>query len=124
MKRNLNLVRLILLEIEAIPPGRSLSPLKFDEFESEIIAGHIELLEEAGLIEAQLTRTFNHAGVRVVSNYNIRRLTWEGHDFIENARIKNVWDSFNVILKEKGGDISFSVAKALLIELAKKHFGI
>jgi hypothetical protein len=124
MKRDLNLVRLILLKIEETAPGQSVFHLTFEGFDPDIIAEHVEILHEAGLIEAILSRSMNNLGVLVISNYDIRRLTWEGHDFVANSRNKNIWEQFQLTVKEKGGDISFSVAKQLLTKLAINQFGL
>lgn len=116
MKRDMDLVRAILLiaenhEDEYLQPTdfrRGLSEQFPDsQWSSEKLAVHVKLLEEAGLVDAKF-----HTGGE--SFFDLR-LTWEGHEFISDARDPGVWEN----VKSKAGDSSFTLLKQILVEVAK-----
>ena len=53
MKRDMDLIRKILLRIEESPDFSFISPFDIEGYETEQISYHIELLDEAGLIKAK-----------------------------------------------------------------------
>jgi Hypothetical protein (DUF2513) len=124
MKRDLDLIRSILLEIENTPAGQSVHHLDFEGIDPAIIAEHVELLTQANLIDAKLARAFNYSGVLAVSNYDIRMLTWEGHDFVTNVKNKTVWDKVKSTIAEKGSEVPFHVVKVLAANYMSQLFGI
>ena len=95
MKRDMELIREILLSIEAgqkdfdtlsnehaevlrIAPEKPLS--KEDAVKLE---GHLDLLEQAGLIEIQFRST--------AGNIVAKGLTWQGHELVDSIRDPEVW---------------------------------
>jgi hypothetical protein len=88
MKRDLDLVRQILLEIEAAPPGTIIQKLTCKEFDEATIIEHIDIMIEANLLDGDIFKTFdcNGNGYLVSSGYLVRKITWQGHDFLDNAR--------------------------------------
>jgi hypothetical protein len=109
MKRDMDLVRAILFEVE-----------KHDDWESEFevcpegnytrqeIEYHITLCSEAGLIKAK--RWSFQEGLQP------SRLTWEGHEFLDAARDDNTWANAKEIMLQVGGFV-FSAAQQVLIQL-------
>ena len=124
MKRDLELIREILLRVEETPVGRSLSsPLKLDGYENDnVVAEHVRLLKEAGYIEAQIAIGFNQVGVHQVQDFSITRLLNDGHDFIANAKNPTVWKKTIDFLASKGGDVSLAVVKGVAAKMAFEHF--
>ncbi|PZV07639.1 MAG: hypothetical protein DCF32_06765 [Leptolyngbya sp.] len=124
MKRDLELIRAILLRVEETPIGRSLSsPLKVDGYGDDVIAEHVRLLKEAGYIEAQLVIGFNQVGVHQVQDFSITRLLNDGHDFIADAKNPTVWKKTIDFLASKGGDVSLAVVKGVAAKMAFEYFG-
>ena len=80
----------------------------------EQLVAHVEMMYEAGLIETNIQETFQE------KFFTSLRLTWEGHEFIANARNEDVWAE----TKEKSGDASFTVIKLVLAELVKRTLGL
>jgi hypothetical protein len=110
MKRDMELIRMILIEIEKQPSYLSEINLNFAGYSSEDIHYHVMLLCEAGLIVA-------HDQSSLSDIYWIpERLTWEGHEFLEASRDNNIWNKAKEIMS-KGGGFVFDVAKPLLIKL-------
>lgn len=111
MKRNMDLVRQILLEIEEQPFTSKWLDLEIDGFTREEITYHVMILYEAGLLEAVNLTT--HGGI----DWRPTRMTWEGHEFLEAARDDSRWQRAKSTMMEKAGGITFEVLKQLLMNL-------
>ena len=110
MKRNMDLIRAILLYVEEHDDGtKSLAvnaltlPDEYRTVNELSFFEHIALMKERGLIETD--------------GYLIRRLTWEGHEFLDNSRSPEVWNA----AKESAGHLSFGVFGSVLNHLAIHH---
>ena len=114
MKRNMNLVRDILIELEKRTFEQEYSELVVDGFGSEEIMYHIKLLYEAGLIHVQDMSGTNDIYLLPGS------LTWEGHEFLELARNETRWNKAKEIMTSKAGGFVFDVLKQLLSTLVKE----
>lgn len=125
MKRNPDIVRAILLQVEALPIGHSLESIKQDGEEGEdVIAEHVRLLKEASYIDALISEGMNDIGVKQVTFYSINRLLNDGHDFLANAKNESVWKQARTLIQEKGGDVSLAVLKAILANVAMQQSGL
>ena len=121
MKRNFDLIRKLLLEIESKDDGSGRLPeLEFADNDYETIE-HLLLMQEAGLIDAQDASTL---GGR---NLLVRRLTWQGHDFLGSVRDNAVWKKTKEGLNKVGSftfDAVLGLAKAYVKEQLAQHTGI
>ena len=70
MKRDMSLVREILLATEAHPPGQGPADIQVPGFSAEQVSYHVKIMAEAGLIEAL------DASTRRVGNMNHLRRRW------------------------------------------------
>ena len=116
MKRDMDLARKILKIVEDDSnPNRftSLTPLEEEGYNCEQIAYHVRLLAEAGLVEAIDTSTLQGM------SYEVRNLTWQGHDFLDASRDDTIWKKAKEIVLEKTGGLAFDTLKATLIDLGK-----
>jgi DNA-binding transcriptional ArsR family regulator len=87
VKRDLDLIRRILLATEEAPDFTlSCSDLASDDLPLATVAQHVQLLQEAGYLEANL---LDLEGQGVLDG-TIDRLTWAGHEFLEAARDNSV----------------------------------
>jgi predicted transcriptional regulator len=118
MKRDMELVRQILIAIEEQSAETSRSRLSIEGYSKEVINYHIMLLKEAGLIEARGTHGTS------TTSWTPTRLTWAGHEFLDAARNESVWNNTKEVVKDKGGAIPFEVLKDLLIKGAAAYFGL
>jgi hypothetical protein len=110
MKRDMDLIRQILLDLEAdveTAPGR---------YDLRTIFHHKALLVDAGLV----TGTTYHEG----SDYKalVGHLTWDGHEFLDAARDETGWKAVMKKVGESAGTTSMAVIQAMLIEFAKGRF--
>lgn len=119
MKRDLDLIRKILLAIEDHPQGYA-PDLKFDGYTDEQIGYQSYLLIDAGLAQGQDMAGFGSTG----PNSKIFKLTWAGHEFADAARNDKLWTKAMGIVKEKGGSVTMDVLKDLLTSLMKAAIGL
>jgi hypothetical protein len=110
MKRDFELVRKLLLDFEG--EGVDLSP-----YTEQQILYHKALLLEAGLAEGPKphysSREFSEIPDRVI----IRRLTWEGHDFIDAIRDEGRWQKVKDWIKEAGKILTLETLKEAISTL-------
>ena len=116
MKRDMDLVRLILLEIEkSSEDPRSQVRLKIQNYTFEQVSYHIMIMHEADLIEAVDSSTMGSSSV-----WYPKRLTWYGHEFLDAARNDSIWKK----AKEKASSMNFELLKELLLGLARQQLGV
>lgn len=98
MKRDLDLVREILLAVEAYQPAKasllqSISPRDFTGTEAQNFY-HINILVDAGFIKLAGRPT-------LAGDFAVHGMTMQGHDFLDAIKEKSVWDH----TKERVGKI-------------------
>ena len=115
MKRDLDLIRLLLMQAEGEQPAPDLSA-----YSEEQIVYHSALMIEAELVVGNIVEDQNGypAGTTVI------RLTWAGHEFLDAARDNTTWNKTTTKMKESGQSLSFEVVKALLVGTVKQHLGL
>ena len=114
MKRDLDLGRSILQQIEATQTVRDWIDLTVEGHTDEEVSYHVMLLAKEGLIEATDLSTSDGFEWKPI------RLTWAGHEFLDAARDESQWSKAKAIVLKKSGGLSFDVLKAVLIDLVKK----
>jgi Hypothetical protein (DUF2513) len=132
MKRDWELLRWILSESQSCQASKSLAlsemltsqMIYFDisqqSWSRDEVYEHILLLKDGNLIETEIPpRNFGSSKSIV-----IKRLTMEGHDFIDQAKDETIWKRALATVKEKGGSISSPVMAQLLSSLVKQHLGL
>ena len=115
MKRDMDLVRKILMVCEEQEHGRVSGELQIDGFSDEQIGYHAFLMIEAGLAHG-----FDQSGAGDPSPQGrIISLTWEGHEFLEASRNEGLWNKAKQAAGASGGMV-LGVLKSVLIDLATK----
>jgi hypothetical protein len=114
MKRDMELIRLLLQEIEGEEPKPDLSG-----YSDAAKLYHLDLMEEEGLVRGTILRDGGRACVA-----NIDRLTNAGHDFLEASRSDTIWRKFKEKLLDVGGGVSMPVATELLKKLVREALGL
>jgi len=118
MKRNMDLVRNILIAIEDHDTGFAPESIQIPGHTDGEVGFHLVLMNEAGLIKATDVTEFGGSSPSAVAE----RLTWEGYEFLDAARNATVWARVQRIVAEKGGSISFEVLKFVVMQTAKEFF--
>lgn len=111
MKRDLDLARQLLLDIENRGTDCSVSVLRSgtNHQSEEQVRYHLRLLIDAGLLK-EIDRT--SAGIPCV------RLTHDGHELLELARSENRWREAKYACQERIGGLSLSVVRGILLRWA------
>lgn len=120
MKRDMDLVRELLLKVEEAPADGldEIENLKIDKFTTQEIFYHIALLKEAGLVEAHI----NYANDGPNSAW-ITRMTWNGHELLDAIRDETVWGKTKEELKKVGGSAGLEVVKQIAIQIGVQLLG-
>ena len=115
MKRDMDLVRKILLKIEESAPFETVQNLTIENYDMQEVAYHCEMMYQKGLIkEYQGDTVDNYNGV--ISFY-VADLTWEGQDFLETVRDNSVWKKTKDTLKKKGLPLVIETIKTISTEI-------
>jgi DNA-binding transcriptional ArsR family regulator len=119
MKRDMELVRQILLELEKKTAPKSTMPEpEFPGYTPEQISYHVEIMYQAGLITAHDEGTIN-----IYQWYPVN-LTWQGHEFLDAARNETFWKKATGKLSEVTGGLSLELLKDVLLSQARQQLGI
>ena len=116
MKRDLDLIRKILLEIEKMPAGSD--PVQIHsvggDYSSEEITHHLGLVHDVGFIDAEKIATYDG------TTYLVHRMTWGGHDYLDSVRSDAVWSRVQRKLGKIGGTAALESVKQLAIEVTNE----
>ncbi|MEA2994201.1 MAG: hypothetical protein QOD40_3121 [Alphaproteobacteria bacterium] len=114
MRRDMNLIRELLLKLESLPirsggivhisPGDA--EVAIQDYSEDQVGYHLSLLKEQRLIETP--------GSQPMIGIIFRRLTWEGHDFLDAVRDPEIWKK-----TKKGTEAVGSFTFELVKDLAR-----
>ena len=125
MTRDMDLVRSLLLEIDA-----SKEPLTFPDFlgpgadqeHRGRVAYHLKMLiQQAGLVSGIDAKS--HSGPAWLR----LELTWSGHEFLDQVRDPEIWQKAKAGAAKAGGfsiELLSALAKGLIRKQVEKHTGI
>lgn len=116
MKRDMDLVRSLLLKLEEYPHGYPPSSIEVNGHSNEEIGYHFLLMAEAGLIVGNEISALEAASPSAIPT----RLTWYGHDFLDACRDEGRWKKAQGIFAKVGG-VTMDVAIKILTELLTKQ---
>lgn len=122
MKRDLGLIYEILESIEQSDhdPREWIHPreLASGDYSVEQISYQVELLDDADFVVG-----WDLSGG---DSYEVaaKRLTMTGHEFLDAARSKDVWEKMLAAAKEKSLPMTLEVGQTILQAFAKKKLGL
>jgi hypothetical protein len=121
MKRNLDLIRYILISCEEDNSRRlCCSDLVNDEYSFEEISYHVELLIDEFLVEAD--------GVGVLGSmyddFIINRLTAPGHDYLDSVRDASIWKQTKSHIGSSLPSVPLSIISEVASSILKSKLGI
>ncbi len=117
MKRDIELIKLILEHFENKADWKVEKDLEINGYERQLVSYHVDIMYEAGLINGEVLSSINGRIYDVLPF----RLTWAGHEFLDNIRDKSRWNKIKEILKDKGGSFSFELIKTLASKIAEQQ---
>lgn len=113
MRRDIDLVRHILLAVEdADRPVKARELVGEDRTFPEVVY-HIELLRAHGLVDADVTR------MRGATSAVVKGLTWEGCDYLDAMRDDRVWERAKVAVAAAVGTTTLAVFKEACVQAAR-----
>ena len=110
MKRDMDLIRLIMLREE----GDDSSDLS--SYSDEQTNYHIALLIEANYLDGK-THYSSRGGKnseKIPDFVHIKKITWNGHEFLDQARSNSTWEKAKKYLSDKGQSLSIDSIKIAL----------
>ena len=120
MKRDLDLIRKILLRIEAHDFGFAPEEIEIEGYTEEQISFHIFLLGDAGLLKVDENTVIGCTSPSAIPSH----LTWAGYEFLESAKDETVWGKAKEKVIKPAGGVAFSVLLDWLKAEAKTRLGL
>ena len=117
MKRNMELVRQILTQIEERSRGIGQVAIDIPGYTPQEVYYHIKLLHDAGLVEAWDCSAGSLC-------WAVKDLTFKGHEFLNPIKNEKVWAGVMQTVKEKAIDLPFAVLTTLATKLAADYLGL
>lgn len=114
MKRDMDLVRSILLEVEEATRPLSAGDLDYRGHSQEEVACHVNPMAERGLLGATSIGSWSRPTVYI----SINGQTWDGQDFLDVMRDERVFARAKKAVKASLGTTTFDVIKAVLAKLS------
>jgi hypothetical protein len=131
MRRDMDLVRELVLRIEAFPApdgpldsywqlDASQPAMKFEGYTDAEVNYHVRLLAQAGFL----------VGVKELggsSDVMAKGLSWSGHDFAASVRDPEIWHATKEGAKKVGGfsvDLLVALAKGFIKKKIEDHTGV
>ncbi len=136
MNRDWDLIRDVLLQIEAHPapkmPGLDYGALgttrpdgdePIEDPRRAFIHYNVGLAVADGLVKASPLESARHGAKRVL-RYHSLELTPQGHEFLDAARDAEIWNRAKKRAGGQFGQLAFEVLKDLLISLGRSTLGL
>lgn len=109
MKRDWDVIREVLLEVESLDSAKfeTIQYGPASESDQPIKEEHGVLLWKAGFIDGA------DAGSMDGDSILAQELTWAGHDLLQTIRSEAVWERIKTTAREKSIELTFDAVKAL-----------
>ena len=108
MKRDMDLIRLILLEVEKSEEDE-IENIQIQGYSEKDIMFNAKLMYENDLISDYKTD--------ILDNYYIGQLTWNGSDYLDKVRDDSNWKKIKDVIKEKAFPFTFDIVKSVATKL-------
>lgn len=121
MKRDMELVReiLIFFEEKETPGLVEIPPI--EGYDDLTIKTHLVMMHDAGLLRCEPVKSSSSDRVIYVIPFE---LTWAGHDFVQMMRDDNLWKKAKEYVIMPGASWSFEILKGWAAIEIKKRLGI
>ena len=124
MKRDMDLVRCILTQVEGADGPVPLDALTCGKWSVSEVAYHVRMMQAHGLLDATLREGY-HGSVILGE---VDALTWDGLDYLDAIRDDGVWQRTKKAVKEAAGSTTLAVIKDAACMVAtqaiRNHLGI
>jgi|SRR5688572_11845634 len=120
MKRDLDLVRKIVLAVEALPSNGTNDEIEIEGYTREEIGYHSYLIVDSGFAKGIDVTTMSDRSPM----WMILHLTSAGHDFADASRDEATWTKATGLVKEKAGGVTIEIIKDVLVGVIKGTLGM
>lgn len=125
MKRDLDLVRSILLYVENADDEVDTDDMAAERWPIETVAYHVGLMEHHGLLDVlQDFRDMNGTTIELV----VAGITWDGQDYLDSIREPNVWDRVKKTLASTVGSTTLDAVRQtgsmVALAMVREGFGM
>jgi hypothetical protein len=112
MKRDLDLIRDILLSVESWNGSQPLTlrSLTYEGKTTQEIGYQIELLNDFGYIDVRIIK--DHVGIGYLDAF-IVRMKMAGHEYLDSVRSPEVWNKTKTTLEKAGGGAALDASRIL-----------
>lgn len=114
MKRDMDLVRELLLKLEESSANVMMADLSVQGFTEEELSHHLRIMYGAGLIDAHETTSSSGPG------WLIRDITWQGYEFLDDARKSDNWQKAKDLALRTAGSLSLQALQLALGEVVRR----
>ena len=115
MKRDIDLVRKILLFLEQDETEQETNT-DLSDVEEQILLYHAHILIQAEYLEGNIS---TYESGEFAGDITSCELTWQGHEFLDSIRDKNVWGKISPVLSTSK-NVSFFIVKEMAAEAFKR----
>jgi uncharacterized protein DUF2513 len=124
MKRDMDLVRELLLAVEAAPADAILAnrDLQFSGHSDVDVAEHVMLLADGGLLDVIDAAAMRSPGTP--RQFYIRGITWTGYEYLDSVRNPEIWRKTKSTIVEKGAELTMDLVMAVAKALIKQQVGL
>lgn len=112
MKRDMNLVRSILIASADSDNPLSAGAFVDNERDIDAVIYHIKIMYDAGLIEASFKKSWE----KPIADATVISPTWEGNDFLDAVRNEKVWKKVSLKIAQMAGTATFDIIKSLAVK--------
>ncbi len=109
MKRDMELIRTILLSIEEQYNATAIYNLEIDGFDMPTVAYHCKIMYEAGLISDYKAQYADNE----LYSFAVGSLTWDGNDYLDKVRSDSIWDKTKNAIQQRGLPLIFDTIKTV-----------
>jgi hypothetical protein len=117
MKRDMDLARKILLAVEEKDDYVIPIVPDIDGYDKKQIYYHIQLLDQAGLVESKSSSTYDKG-----TSWYVKSLTFPGHDFLDASRNDTIWNKAKESNKSTGLSLTLDLLKLSLNDIIISQF--
>jgi hypothetical protein len=120
VKRDLDLIRKLVLAVEDSPTGFVTGDIAVEGYSAEEIGYHSYLIVDAHLAEGfGLTASGDTSPC-----WRILNLTSAGHDFADTVRSDSTWNKATSMIRDKAGGVTLDILKQVLIGIVRSGLGL
>lgn len=120
MRRDMDLVRGILLVMEQSRQSVDASVMVDSSHDFETVAYHLDIMQQAGLIKATLRGSNSRDYVQASAD----QITWQGQEFLSTVRDEDVWSYVKREVAMRVADAPLSLLTSLAARALSHALGL